>query len=83
MIAPAWRFVRESETTVTLAPEGKETKRVETVGRTRPPCCTCEKPLSGPTVAYTHNDMDYEDPIRYPELYVCPLSGAFPACKYT
>ena len=31
----------------------------------------------------THDYFDYEDPIHYSELHVCPLSCAFPACQYT
>jgi hypothetical protein len=29
----------------------------------------------------TNNNFEYEDPVHYAELCVCPLSSAFPACQ--
>ena len=82
MITPARRFAKESENDVNLMPEGKANMKVEIVGRKRPPCCTCEKRLSGKIIACTHNHFDYEDPIHYAEFHVCTLSNAFQACQY-
>ena len=62
--------------------KGEIKKKVESVGRNRPLCYTCQKHLLRNNTGCTHNQFENENPIHCAEIHVCPLSGAFPTCQY-